>query len=196
MMFLKKHSAPGEPLCMRNVVNLRARNANTKKLASPVPDTRAMLRRVAAHRYKSLMDGQGAYEMIRVEPSDVHHNLMATPDGTMESLVMLQGDCNAVATFMLIMTDLFAPYLGVWMDVYLDDIVVYTNTLEEHVLRVKQVIDILEENRFYLAEHKLQFLPIELHLLGHVITKDGIRMDGEKVDSVLAWKTPTNRDLL
>jgi transposase InsO family protein len=195
-MFLKKHTAPGEPLKMRNTIDLRERNANTRKLASPLPDQRGILYRVASHRYISCIDGQDAYEQFRIEPEDVKNTLMNTPDGTIESLVMQQGDCNAVATFMNVMTDLFSPYLGKWMDVYLDDIVIYTNTLEEHVRNVKIVIDILARAQFYLAEHKLQFLPAELRLLGHIITREGIRMDPEKVDGVVAWKTPTNRDLL
>ena len=94
------------------------------------------------------------------------------------------------------MTDLFLPYLGVWMDVYLDDIIVYTNTLEEHVLRIKFIMDTLDEARFYLAADKLHFLPKELKLLGHLITDEGIKLDPYKVDSVVAWKTPTSRDAL
>lgn len=196
LMFLKKHGAAGAPLRMRNTIDLRERNANTRKLASPLPDQRAVLFRVASHRYVSSMDGQDAYEQIRVEPEDVKHTLMNTPDGTVESLVMQQGDCNAVATFMTIMNSLFAAYLGVWMDIYLDDIVIYSNSLEDHIKHVKIVIDILGREQFYLAESKLHFLPQQLKLLGHIITRDGIKMDPEKVDSVAAWKTPTNRDLL
>jgi hypothetical protein len=196
LMFIKKHTPPGAPLKMRNVIDLRERNANTKKMASPLPDQRAVLYRVASKRFVSAMDGQDAYEQFRIEPEDVKYTLMNTPDGTIESLVMQQGDCNAVATFMNVMTDLFSPYLGVWMDVYLDDIIIYTDTLEEHILRVKQVIDILRREQFYLAIDKLHFLPEKLRVLGHIITRDGIRMDPEKVDNVVAWKTPTNRDLL
>jgi hypothetical protein len=119
------------------------------------------------------MDDRDAYEQIRVEPEDVQKTLMTTPDGTMVSEVIQIGDTNAVATFMAITTDL--PFIGVWMDVYLDDIVIYTDTLEEHVQRVKQVIDVLQREKFYLAEDKLHFLPSELNLLGHVITAEGIK---------------------
>jgi hypothetical protein len=121
---------------------------------------------------------------------------MATPDGTIESLVMQQGGCNAIATFMTCMNRLFSSYIGVFMDVYLDDNVIYTDNLKEHVRCVKLVIDILRQEKFYLAKNKLFFLPVELKLLGHIITREGIRMDPHKVETVLAWKTPTNRDLL
>jgi hypothetical protein len=196
LMFLKKHGEPGAPLRMRNTIDLRERNANTKKLASPLPDQRAVLYQVALHRYVSSMDRQDAYKQFRVEPKDVKYTLMSTPDGTIESLVMQQGDCNAIATFMNVMVNLFSPYIGVWMDVYLDDIVIYTNDLKSHVECVKKVIDILRKEQFYLAEKKLHFLPEELKLLGHIITRDGIKMDPTKVNNVVAWKTPTNQDLL
>ena len=196
MLLIKKPGLPTDPPKLRTVVDLRDRNANTKKMASPLPDVHILLSRVASKRYRSLMDGQDAYEQIRVEPCDVHRTLMITPDGTMVSNVMQLGDANGVATFMAVMTDLFLPYLGVWMDVYLDDIIVYTNTLEEHVLRIKFIMDTLREARFYLAADKLHFLPKELKLLGHLITDEGIKLDPYKVDSVVAWKTPTSRDAL
>jgi hypothetical protein len=94
------------------------------------------------------------------------------------------------------MNHIFAAYLGVWMDVYLDDIIVYSDTLEEHIEHVKIVIDLLTKEKLYLSKRKLQFLCKELKVLGHVIDVDGIRMDPAKVDNVLAWKVPTNRDLL
>ena len=79
------------------------------------------------------------------------------------------------------------------MDVYMDDIVIYSNDLNEHVQHVKLVLDIL---KLYLTRKKLHFLPASLKLLGRIIDDLGIRMDPDKVDSVLSWKVPTNRDLL
>jgi len=82
------------------------------------------------------------------------------------------------------------------MDIYLDDIVVYSDTLDDHVKYVKLIIDILKREKLYLSKNKLHFLKTELKILGRIITDDGIRMDPDKVDNVLSWKTPTNRDLL
>jgi len=81
------------------------------------------------------------------------------------------------------------------MDVYLDDIVIYSDTLEEHIQTAMTIMDILKREKLYLARKKLQFLQPVLNLLGHVID-DGIHMDPDKVDSVQNWKVPTNRDLL
>jgi hypothetical protein len=125
---------------------------------------------------------------MRIDPEDVKYTLVNTPDGAIKSLVMQQGNCNAVATAMNVMTDMFSYYL--------DDIVIYNNLLEEHVCRIKIAIDTLKEHKFYLAEHELHFLPKELKLLDYVIRCDGIKLDPEKVDSIVTWKTHTNRDLL
>jgi len=141
------------------------------------------------------LDGKDAYEQIRVEPVDVWKTLFATPDGTMVSLVMQIGDCNAPATYQSLMNHIFSDYIGVFMDVYLDDIVIYSDTSGEHVMHVRKVIDRLRENKFFLSAHKLQFFKEELQILGHVIDAEGIRMDPAKVDTIVNWKTPTNKGL-
>jgi hypothetical protein len=86
------------PPKLRVVVDLRARNANTKKMTSPLPDMEGILRCVSRCKYRSLIDGQDAYEQIRVVPEHVNRTAMGTPDGNMVSLVLQQGDCNAPAT--------------------------------------------------------------------------------------------------
>ncbi|KAJ3499954.1 hypothetical protein NMY22_g19429 [Coprinellus aureogranulatus] len=196
MLCIPKPGKKGEPPKLRTVCDLRERNANTRKLTCPLPDMESILRRVAKAKYRSIVDGKDAYEQIRIEPEDVKYSAMATPDGPMLSRVMQQGDCNAVATFQTIMTSLFSPWLGKWVDVYLDDIVIYSSTLEEHIQHCKQVIDILKREKFFLNRDKLQLCCKEMRILGRVVDDQGIRMDPEKVDALVRWKTPTNRELL
>ena len=186
----------GTPPRLRVVADLRERNKNTKKLTSPLPDMEGILRRLARKPYRSLMDGKDAYEQIRVDPAHVERTAMTTPDGNMVSLVMQQGDCNAVATYQSLMNYIFAPYIGVFLDVYLDDIVIYSDTLEDHIEHVKTAIDILRKEELYLSSSKLHFLGQEMKVLGRIIDDQGIRMDPEKVDSVLHWKVPTSKELL
>ena len=102
----------------------------------------------------------------------------------------------APATYQALMNQLFSPYIGQFMDVYLDDIIIYSNSINEHVEHVKTVIDILTREKLYLSKKKLYFLCSEMKILGRIVSDHGIWMDPYKVDSVLAWKTPTNRDLL
>lgn len=83
-------------------------------------------------------------------------------------------DCNASATYQNLMNHIFSDYIEHFMYVYLDDIIFYSDTVEEHIKHCKMVIDQLRETKFYLAEHKLQSFKEELNILGHVIDKQGI----------------------
>ena len=149
------------------------------------------MRRVARKPYRSLIDGKDVYEQIRVEPAHVERTAMTTPDGNMVSLVLQQGDCNAVATYQAQMNHIFGSYIWVFLDVYLDDIVIYSDTLWDHIGHVKLVIDILQREELYLSSTKLRFLCAEMKILGCIVDDEGIRMDPDKVDSVANWKVPT-----
>ena len=165
-------------------------------MTSPVPNIEAILREVARHVYKSLLDLKGAFDQVRIVPRDVEKTAMTTPDGNIESLVLQIGDVNAPPTYQALMNHIFGPYIGVFMDVYLDDIVVYSDSIEDHIKHCKIVFDVLAEQVLYLSERKIQLLPRELNILGRVITDQGIRMDAGKVTSVVDWKTPTTKDHL
>ncbi len=103
MLMLQKATKDGT-LCLRIVIDTRQRNKNTRNLASPLPDIDTILRNVASHKFRSLIDGNDAYEQIQVEPEDVHKTLFMTPDGAMISHVMQIGDCNAGATYQSLMS--------------------------------------------------------------------------------------------
>jgi len=171
MLLLPK---PGSPPRLRVVVDLCERNKNTRKLSSPMPDMDGILRRVARKKYQSIIDGQDAYEQIRIVPEHVARSAVTTPDGNMVSLVVQQGDCNAPATYQALMNYLFSEHIGVFMDVYLDDIIIYSDTLEEHVRHVRTVLGILKREKLYLSEKKLKFLCKEVKILGRIVTDDGI----------------------
>ena len=195
MLILPKPGKDGQ-MGIRTVIDKREDNANTVKLASPLPDIDTILRNVTRHKYWTMLDGKDAYEQIRVQADHVARTLFTTPDGTMESLVMQQGDCNGSATYQMVMNHVFAPYIGVFMDVYLDDIVIYSDTVEEHMNHVRTIFDVLRREKFYLSPSKMWFFASTLCILGHVIDRNGIKMDPHKVDAVSNWKVPTNKSLL
>ena len=132
------------------------------KLTSSLPDMEGILRHIACKKYWSLIDKKDAYEHIRVVPEHVERTTMTTPDRNMVDLVMQQGDCNAIATYQTLMKHIFGPYIGVFMDVCLDDVVVYSDSLENCVNHCKQVIDVLRREKLYLSSTKLQFLNSEM----------------------------------
>jgi hypothetical protein len=114
---------------LRTAVDLRARNENTVKKTSPLPDMESILRRVSGRRYQSILDEQNAYGRIRVV---VPRTAMTTPDGNMVSNMIQIVDCNAPsATYQASMNQLFRTYIRKWMDVYFDDTIIYSGTLKE-----------------------------------------------------------------
>src|ERR1700742_3925920 len=154
----------------RTVFDLRERNANTKKLSSPLPNIEAILTNVLRHKYRSIIDGKDAYEQIRIVDEHVHRSLFNTPDGTMESLVLQIGDCNGGATYQALMNHIFGQWYGVFMDVYLDDIIIYSNTISDHIKYVRLVAEVLRKEQLYLtSSNKLQFFAKQLTILGHVV---------------------------
>lgn len=198
MLLLTKPSTgvKGVPPRLRMVCDLRERNANTHKLTSPLPDMESILCRVSRKPYRSLIDGKDSYKQICVIPEHVNRPAMTTPDGNMVSLVLQQGDCNAIATYQSLMNHIFGPFISVFMDVYLDNIILYSDSISEHVRHVKIVIDVLRRESLFLSTSKLHFLCVTLKILGRLVDNDGIRMDPDKVDSVVNWKVPTSKELL
>ena len=153
---------------------MHERNKNTHKLASPLPDIETIVHNVVTHPYHTLLDREDTYEQIFVMPEDVPKTLFTMPDGMIVSHVMQISDCNAGMTYQSLMNHIFALYIGSFMDVYLDNIVIYLDMPEKHVKHVKTVIDTLHVNKLYLSEHKLQFFMDELCILGHIIDHEGV----------------------
>ncbi len=114
---------------MRVAIDLRARNANTVKMHAPLPSIEAILMRAAKCKYRSIADMNAAYEQLRVVPEHVHRTTVATPDGNMDLEVMQIGDVNTAASWQTFMNHEFSAYIGVFMDVYLDDIIIYSDTI-------------------------------------------------------------------
>ena len=80
-----------------------------------------------------VLDLTAAYEQIQIVPDHVKHSAVTTPDGNMVSLVVQMGNCNAPATYQALMNHIFSLYMGHFLDVYLDNIIIYLDTLADHV---------------------------------------------------------------
>jgi hypothetical protein len=183
MLILKKPGKQTGEIRNRTVIDKREVNANTRKLTAPLPDMDGILRNIVRHLIRSLVDGKDCYEQIRVAEDHAPRTLFITPDGTMESLVLQQGDLNGPATCQLLMNHIFSEYIGVFMDVYLDDIVIYLDTPGEHIKHLRKIFTVLRREKLYLSADKMQLFASELNVLGHIIDEKGIRMDPNKRNS-------------
>ena len=106
------------------------------------------------------------------------------------------GLTNAPATFMTLMDSVLRPYLGKFVIVFLDDILIYSKTEEDHLEHLRLVFDLLREHKLYAKESKCEFLQTEIHYLGHVISAQGVQMDMSKVEAIAHWPHPTNLEEL
>src|SRR6195952_3331546 len=126
---------------LRPLVDLTARNEITIKDDETIPNQRMILNSLGRARYRSKIDLSHAYFQTRVESNDVDKNSFKSPFGCLVSKVMLQGDINARGTFMRIMSNQFADYLGQFLWVYIDDILIYSDTEEDYMKQISRVYD-------------------------------------------------------
>ncbi len=177
---------------LRTVVDLRLRNENTVKDVTPFPDQDQIRHDVARAKYRSKFDMSDAYEQTRIEEQDVWKTSFATVYGTFLSNVTQQGDCNAPSTFQRLMTRIFREKIGVFIHVYLDDIFVYSDTVEDHVKHVRWCLDKLRENQLFLSRKKCDLFSNKMDCLGHLIDERGLHADLDKMARVRDWPTPRN----
>ena len=103
---------------------------------------------------------------------------------------MLQGAMNAPGTFIRIMSDLFADYLGQFMWVYIEHILIYSNREQDHLKHMVMVGDKLKQAQFYASRKKSEFFAASIDVLGHIIDDEGLRASLEKIARIDAWTTP------
>ena len=130
--------------------------------------------------------------LIRIAQGEEWKTAFRTKMGLYEYLVMPMGLTNAPASFQALMNHVLQNHIDKICAVYLDDILVYSKDPKEHDHHVKLVLQKLEEYFLKVDLDKSEFDQEEVEFLGHIIGKNGIRMDPRKVQSVLEWPTPEN----
>jgi hypothetical protein len=175
---------------LRLCVDYRRLNAITIKDRNPLPLINDLIRSLAKGRIFSVLDLRGAYNLIRIEQGHEHKTAFVTQFGQFESLVMGFGPTNCPAHFQAIMNQLFRSMIGTSVEMYLDDIVVYSQNLEEHWVHVKQVLQTLRENKLYCKKEKCHFGSNSISFLGYIISSKGVSMDPKKIASIETWPAP------
>src|SRR6266481_8856925 len=127
------------------VINYWLQNENMVKDVSPFPDQDTIQHDVACAACRSKLDMLEVYEQICMWPEDVSKMAFATIYGIFVSLVMQQGDCNVPSTFQRLMTSVFHDFIARFVHVYLDDIFIFSSSIEEHEQHLSQVFDKLQE---------------------------------------------------
>jgi len=111
-------------------------------------------------------------------------------EGHYEFKVMPFGLTKSLATFQETMNQLFQPYLRKFVLVFFYNILIYSKTWKENMNHLEQVLSLLEKNQFYAKMSKCTFGKEEVEYLGHIISKEGVKLDPSKIKAIMEWKKP------
>ncbi|KAL6311082.1 hypothetical protein AAG906_021193 [Vitis piasezkii] len=175
---------------MRLCIDYRELNKVTVRNKYPLPRIDDLFDQLQGACVFSKIDLRSGYHQLRVRGEDVPKTAFRTRYGHYEFLVMPFGLTNAPAAFMDLMNKVFKPYLDQFVVVFIDDILVYSRSREEHEGHLSIVLD-PRDKRFYAKLKKCEFWLDRISFLGHVVSNDGISVDPGKVDVVANWRRPS-----
>ena len=144
----------------------------------------------------SKLDLHNAYHLVRIREVDEWKTAFNTPLGHFEYLFMPFGLTNTPAVFQSLVNDVLRDMLNHSVFVYLDDILIFSKSVEEHRIHVRQVLQRLLENRLYVKAEKCKFHVPSISFLGYIISQGQIEMDPSKVSAVAKWPSPPTRKRL
>ncbi|KAL4388726.1 hypothetical protein GQ457_09G011400 [Hibiscus cannabinus] len=187
VLFVKKKDGT-----LRLCIDYRKLNKLTVKNKYPLPRIDDLFDQFRGASVFSKIDLRSGYYQLKVKDSDVFKTAFRTRYGHYEFLMMPFGLTNAPATFMDIMNRVFQPYLDQFVVVFIDEILVYSKSEDEHEEHLRIVLQTLRENQLYAKFSKCEFWLNEVVFLGHIVSAEGIRVDPKKIEAIMDWKQPKN----
>ncbi|MCO5580910.1 hypothetical protein L7F22_034783 [Adiantum nelumboides] len=172
-------------------VDYRALNRITINDRFPVPRVEDLFDKLQGSTYFSRIELKSGYHQIRIVDEDIVKTAFRTTFGLYEYLVMPFGLTNAPSTFNRMMERIFRPHRN-FTGVFFDDVIIYSKTIEEHKEHLKVIFQALRDNKLYVYQKKSEFFLQEIQYLGHIISKNGIRMDPAKLEVIKDWPNPRN----
>eukprot|EP00253_Pinus_taeda_P030276 PITA_30276 len=185
VLFVKKEDGT-----LRMCIDYRQLNKLTIKNKYPLPRIDELFDQVKGVRMFSKIDLRSGYHQIRIKEEDIAKAAFRTRYGHYKFVVLPFGLTNAPATFMCLMNSIFHRYLDRFVLIFINDILIYSCTMEEHHEHLRMVLQTLREHQLYAKFSKCDFFKEEIQYLGHVITKDGITVDPEKIKAIMESPVP------
>jgi hypothetical protein len=171
-------------------VDYRPLNAVTIKNKYPLPRIDILFDQIVGAQVFSKIDLHSGYHQIKIRDEDIPKMTFSTRYELYEYLVISFGLTNAPAHFMYLMNSVFMPELDKFVVVFIDDILVYLKSTEDHEEHLQVVLQRLRDRQLYAKFSKCEFWINEVTFLGHVISSEGIAVDSSKVRDILDWEPP------
>jgi hypothetical protein len=170
---------------VENVCDYRAFNKAMMNNQNPLPRIDDLFDRLSRAKVFSIIESRSRYYQIWIAEGDEEKTACRMRYGSYEFMVMPFGLTNAPGTFCTLMNDIFREWLDDFVVVYIDDILIYSGSLEEHAKHLRKVFQMLRENNLYAKLEKCEFGVTKVDFLGHRITQEGLKMDDHKVKAIV-----------
>lgn len=180
----------------RFCVDYRHPNAVTVKDRYPMPVVDELLDELAGSTFFTKLDLRSGYHQIRLAEEDKCKTAFRTHSGHYEFRVMPFGLTCAPTTFQAAMNTIFAHAIRKIVLVFVDDILIYSQTLLDHQKHLREVFRLLEQNQLYVKKSKCSFAQNSLEYLGHIVSAQGVATDPSKITAVQNWPCPRNTQQL
>lgn len=177
---------------IRLCIDYRKLNSQTIKDAYALPNIEETFAALTGSKWFSVMDLKSGYYQVEVDEEDKHKTAFVTPMGFWEFNRMPQGVTNAPSTFQRVMEKCMGSLNLKEVLVFLDDLIVFSDTLEEHERRLMHVLNRLKEFGLKLSPDKCHFFKKSVKYLGHVVSENGVKTDPGKITALTTWPRPTN----
>src|SRR3984957_4937654 len=175
----------------RLCIDYWALNKITVRNQYPIPRINDLLDQLTGAKYFSKIDLKSGYHQVPIEHFDVWKTAFKSKEGLFEWLVMTFGLTNSPATFMRLMDNILRPFTNSFVVVYLDDILIFSQTWEEHLHHIRQVLQTLRQHKLCANLEKCTFGMTQVQYLGYIVDEKGVHVDPKKIDVIQDWTSPT-----
>ena len=177
---------------IRFCVDFRKLNSKTIKDPQPIPRIQDLTSYFKGAKIFSTIDLFSGFWQIEVDEKDRYKTAFTCDMGHYHFIRLPMGLCNSPATFQRLMQTVLGPVLHQFALVYLDDIIIYSDTMENHIIHLETVLELLHKAGLKIKLEKCEFVMTEIIYLGHIISSEGIRPNPKKIEAVSNYPAPVN----